>query len=180
MYGELPRRGTSHEPLKITFYWAGTHDWYIPGIYLSYFLRCNLPGLPGPHSTLGRIRSGRSADPFGCCDRKPCDSRLGPAKVPQPGVDLVNMAAPARSLAWSVSTAERKGLLLSRSILVWNSRCCVSVKKARKEWHPPKKVLNSADIEGRDRRGLVQLPNSICLHGASGLKVQILKGTKEH
>jgi hypothetical protein len=86
----------------------------------------------------------------------------------------------ARSLARSVSTAERKGLLLSRSILVWNSRCCVSVKKARKEWHPPKKVLNSADIEGRDRRGLVQLPNSICLHGASGLKVQILKGTKEH
>ncbi len=118
-------------------------------------------------------------------DQKPCDSRLGPAKVPQPGVDLVNMAAPARSLARSVSTAECKGLLLSRSILVWtlNSRCGVSVKKALKEWNQPKKVLNSADIEGRDRRGLVvQFPNSksICLHGAKGLKVQILKGTKEH
>ena len=61
-----------------------------------------------------------------------------------------------------------------------NSRCGVSVKEARKEWHPPKEVLNSANIEGRDRRGLVQLPNSIGLHGARGLKVQILKGTKEH
>ena len=61
-----------------------------------------------------------------------------------------------------------------------NSRCGVSVKEARKEWHPPKEVLNSASIEGRDRRGLVQLPNSIGLHGARGLKVQILKGTKEH
>ncbi len=63
---------------------------------------------------------------------------------------------------------------------MWNSRCGVSFKKALKEWHLPKKVLNSADIEGRNRRGLVQLPNSICLHGARGLKVQILKGTKEH
>ncbi len=61
-----------------------------------------------------------------------------------------------------------------------NSRCGVSVKEARKEWHPPKEVLNSANIEGRDRRGLVQLPSSIGLHGARGLKVQILKGTEEH
>ena len=61
-----------------------------------------------------------------------------------------------------------------------NSRCGVSVKEARKEWHPPKEVLNSANIEGRDRRGLVQLPNSFGLHGARGLKVQILKGTEEH
>ena len=61
-----------------------------------------------------------------------------------------------------------------------NSRCGVSVKEARKEWHPPKEVLNSANVEGRDRRGLVQLPDCISLHGARGLKVQILKGTKEH
>ncbi len=62
------------------------------------------------------------------------------------------------------------------------SRCGVSssVKEARKEWHPAKEVLNSANIEGRDRRGLIQLPNSIRLHGARGLKVQIPKGTKEH
>jgi hypothetical protein len=32
-------------------------------------------------------------------DQKPADSRLGPAKVPQPCVDLVNVTAPARSLA---------------------------------------------------------------------------------
>ena len=148
--------------------------------HISSAVRFLAVRVPAAHRAESACRSGRLEDPFGFCDRKPCNSRLGSAKVPQPGVDLVNMAAPARSLAWSVSTAERKGLLLSRSILVWNSRCCVSVKKARKEWHPPKKVLNSADIEGRDRRGLVQLPNSICLHGASGLKVQILKGTKEH
>ena len=62
---------------------------------------------------------------------------------------------------------------------MWNSRGGVSFKEARKEWHLPKKVLNSA-IEGRDRRGLIQRPNSIGLHGARGLKVEILKGTKKH
>jgi hypothetical protein len=51
---------------------------------------------------------------------------------------------------------------------------------ARREWHPPQEVPHQANIEGRDRRGLVQLPNSVGLHGARGLKVQILKGTEEH
>ena len=36
---------------------------------------------------------------------------------------------------------------------MWNSRCGVSVKKALKEWHPPKKVLNYADIECRTGEG---------------------------
>ncbi len=49
-----------------------------------------------------------------------------------------------------------------------NRRCGVSVKEARKEWHPPKEVLNHANVEGRGRRGLVQLPNSIGLHGVPG------------
>ncbi len=101
-----------------------------------------------------------SAYPFGFCDQEPADSRLRPANVPQPGVVLVTLTAPARSLARSVSTAECQGLLLLRSVLVQNSRCGVSIKEARKEWHPPKEVLNSANIEGRDKRGLVQLHNT--------------------
>jgi hypothetical protein len=157
--------------MKSTLYWAVAYVWYKPGTYLTYLFSCTLPGIPGLHRAPGRIRSGRSADLFGFCDRKPAYSILGPAITP--GADLVSMTAPARSLALSVSTAECKGLLLSRSVLVWNSRCGVSVQEARKEWRPPKKVLNSANIEGRDRRGLIQLPSSIGLHGARGLKVQI-------
>ncbi len=56
-------------------------------------------GLPGVPSALGRFRPGLSADHFGFGDRKATNSRLGPAKVPQPGVDdtvdLIDMAAPA-------------------------------------------------------------------------------------
>jgi hypothetical protein len=54
-----------------------------------------LPDISGLTSAPGRFRSGLSANPFGLGDRKATHSRLGPAKVPQPGVDLINMAAPA-------------------------------------------------------------------------------------
>ncbi len=90
------------------------------------------------------------------------------------------MAAPARSLARAVSTPEFEGLLLSRSILVWNSRRGIAMKKARKERHPPKKVLCPTDLESRDRRGFIQLPNSVRLHGPRGMKAKILKGAEEH
>jgi hypothetical protein len=58
-----------------------------------------LPGIFGLPSAPGRFRPGLSANPFDLGDRnlvrKAAHSRLGPAKVPQPGVDLINMAAPA-------------------------------------------------------------------------------------
>ena len=85
-----------------------------------------LQGLPGLPSALGRFRPGTSANLFGFDHRKSTNTRLGSAKVPHPGVDLIHMAAPARSLASAVSTprAEFEGRLLSRSILasVWNGR----------------------------------------------------------
>ncbi len=88
-----------------------------------------LPGLPGLRSAPGRFRPGTSANLFGFDHRKSTNTRLGPAKVPQPGVDLICMAAPARSLARAVSTPEFEGLLLSRSVLVWNGRRGIAMKK---------------------------------------------------
>ena len=112
-----------------------------------------LPGLPGLPSAPGRFGPGTSANLFGFDHRK---STKEPDKVSQPGVDLIHMAAPARSLARAVSTPEFEGLLLSRSILVWNGRRGIAMKKARKERHPPKKVLCPTDVESRDRRGFIQ------------------------
>ncbi len=54
-----------------------------------------LLGIFGLPSAPGRFRPGLIANPFGRGDRKATHSRLGPAEVPQPGVDLINMAAPA-------------------------------------------------------------------------------------
>jgi hypothetical protein len=142
--------------------------WYMKGIWMVYerhiswggllLLGGTLPGLPGLPSAPGRFGPGTSANLFGFDHRKSTNTRLGPAKVPQPGVDLIHMAAPARSLARAVSTPEFEGLLLSRSILasVWNGRRGIAMKKARKERHPPKKVLCPTDVESRDRRGFIQ------------------------
>ena len=52
-----------------------------------------LPVMSGLPTAPGRFRLGLSANPFGLGDRKATHSRLGPATVPQPGVDLINMAA---------------------------------------------------------------------------------------
>ncbi len=60
------------------------------GFFLFSWL---LPGISGLPSAPGRFRTGLSANPFDLGDRKATHSRLGPAKVPQPGVDLINMAA---------------------------------------------------------------------------------------
>ena len=67
-----------------------------------FLFDCTRPALPGLISAAGRFTYQNSID-----------SRLRPAKVPHPGVDLKNMAAPACSLACTVSTPEFKGLLLS-------------------------------------------------------------------
>ncbi len=121
------------------------------------------PGLPGLSSAPGRFGPGTSANLFGFDHRKSTNTRLGPAnlKVPQPGVYLIHMAAPARSLARAVSTPEFEGLLLSRSVLVWNGGRGIAMKKARKERHSPRKVLCPTDVESRDRRGFIQLPNTV-------------------
>ncbi len=54
------------------------------------------------------------------------------------------------------------------------------MKKARKEWHPPKNVFCPTNIESWDRGGFIQLPHSVCLHGARGVKAKILKGAEEN
>ena len=64
------------------------------GLFLFSWPLLGIFGLQVP-SAPGRFRPGLSVNPFGLGDRKATHSRLGPAKVPQPGVDLINMAAPA-------------------------------------------------------------------------------------
>ncbi len=54
------------------------------GCFLAFLVFQLVPSAQG--------RPGLSANPFGLGDRKATHSRLGPAKVPQLGVDLINMA----------------------------------------------------------------------------------------
>ena len=151
----------------------------IPSIYISYLLCRHFAGLPGLPSAPGCLRPGLSTDQFRLGHWKSSNSRLGPAKVPHPVINLIDMAAPAWCRALAVSTPVFEGLLLSSSILIRNSRCGVAIKKARKEWHPPKKVFHPANIESGDRRRFIQLSNSIWLHSSSCSQEKILKGTEE-
>ncbi len=75
---------------------------------MTYTFRSTIAGLPGLRRAPRCFGSGYSADSFCFCDWKP---RLGSAEDPQPGVDLINMVAPAWSLAHlTVSTPKFEGL----------------------------------------------------------------------
>ncbi len=154
MYRSLLRLGTSHRHRKSMFFALERNARYNPGIYLSYLLSSNLAGLVILPITRGCF----------CLlilwDRKASNSRLGPAKVPQPVVDLINMAAPTSAWcrAFTVCTPECEGLLLLHSELVLNGIGGDAIKEARKEWHLSKEVLNPANVQSRDRWGFIQLP----------------------
>jgi hypothetical protein len=60
---------------------------------MSYMFSSTLVGLTGLNSAQGCLKPGLSPDSFCFCNRNPSNLnfRLGPAKVPQPGVDLIDM-----------------------------------------------------------------------------------------
>ena len=83
--------------------------------------------------------------------REAAHARLGSSKVPQPGVDLVNMAAPPRVRARPIGTAVLKSVLLSAVVLVWNCGGCITVQKAWYKRNSAKKVLNPSYVESGNR-----------------------------
>jgi hypothetical protein len=72
------------------------YSWYIPCIYYAYAMRLSLASPLSSPAALGSLRPGLPSElvSFGHREVANRDTRLGPSKVPQPGVDLVNMAAP--------------------------------------------------------------------------------------
>jgi hypothetical protein len=82
-------------------------------IHSAGLFNCTLLGLTVLISAVRRFSLGLSADPFCLGHRKSSKLSLRPAKVPHPGFDLINMAAPVCSLACTFSTTEFEGLLLS-------------------------------------------------------------------
>ncbi len=47
--------------------------------------------------------------------------------------------------------------------IVWNGKGGVAIKKAQKGWRPPNKVLCPANVETRDRKGLIVASYSFLL-----------------
>ena len=67
---------------------------YIPCIYYAYLMRWSLASPLSCPSALGSLRRGLPSELLSFGHREAAHARLGPSKVPQPGLALVNMAAP--------------------------------------------------------------------------------------
>ncbi len=94
---------------------------YIPCIYYTYTMRRSLASPLSCPSALGSLRPRLLSELLSFGHREAAHARLGPSKVPQPGVDLVNMAAPPRGRACTIGTAALKSILLLVAVLAWNS-----------------------------------------------------------
>ncbi len=70
---------------------------------------------------LGSLGPGLPSDLLILGHREAAHARLRPSKVPQPGVDLINMAAPPRGRASTIGTAALKIVPLLAAVLMWNS-----------------------------------------------------------
>ena len=106
---------------------------YIHCIYHVYTSRKSVASagpLCGPRS-FGSFGPRLPSDLLSFGHREAAHARLGPSKVPQPGVDRVNMAAPPRGRARTIGTAALKSVPLTAAVLMWNS--CISVQKAWNE-----------------------------------------------
>ncbi len=120
--------GSTGQQIEFTQKICFTHSRDIPGInniYTMYipciFQSLDSPGqLCGPRS-LGSIGPGLPSDLLSLGHREAAHARLGPSKIPQPGVDLVNMAATPRGRASTIGTAALKSVPLSAAVLMWNS-----------------------------------------------------------
>ncbi len=107
---------------------------YIPCIYHAYTMRRSLAILLSWPSALGSLRPGLPPELLSFGHREAAHARLRPTKVPRPGIDLVNMAAPPRGWASTIGTAALKSVLQSAAVLMWNSWSCISVQKESMEW----------------------------------------------
>ena len=72
-------------------------------------------------SALGSLGPGVPSDLLSLGHREAAHARLGASKIPQPGVDLVNIAAPPRGRVSTIGTAALKSVQLSAAVLMWNS-----------------------------------------------------------
>ncbi len=102
----------------------------MPGIYhvyTTYTMRRSHASQLSCPSALGSLRPGHPSDLLSLGHREAAHARLGPSKVPQPGVDLENMAAPPRGRASTIGTAALKSVPLSAAVLMSNSY--ISVQK---------------------------------------------------
>ncbi len=84
---------------------------YIPCIYYAYTMQWSLASPLSCQSALGSLRPGLPSELLSFCHREAAHERLGPSKVPQPGVHLVQVAFPSRKHGMSGTRPRRSSIL---------------------------------------------------------------------
>jgi hypothetical protein len=122
---------------------------YIPCIYYEYTMRRLIASHLSCPSALGSLRPGLPSELLSFGHREATHASLGPYKVPQLGVDLVNMAAPPRGRANTIGTTALKSVLLS--VLYLCGIVEVAFPSRKHGMSSADEVLNPLDVESGNR-----------------------------
>ena len=119
--------------------------------------------LAGPTGLLGafyRSTPAPLADLLSFSNRETGNARLGASKVAGPSAQPNSKSLPCRA-AYFFGIVE-------------------VVLPSRKQGKSGTPILNPANVESRDRGGLVKFSDSVRLHGASETQAKVLKGTEKN
>jgi len=110
------------------------------------------PLRPSPDDRLAPLLSLRH--------RQTPQARPPAPKLPQPWVDLVDVAPPTAIHSGSICDPVLKRAGLEVPQLVRYGRSSVALQETGKEWHPAKHKFAGGDVQDRSRERLVQLGHS--------------------
>jgi len=128
------------------------------------------PLRPSPDDRLAPLLSLRH--------RQTPQARPPAPKLPQPWVDLVDVAPPTAIHSGCICDPVLKRAGLEVLQLVRYGRSSVALQETGKEWHPAKHILAGGDVQDRSRGRLIQLGGGT-MHGPGGRQLQLLKGAEK-
>jgi len=129
------------------------------------------PLRPSPDDRLAPLLSLRH--------RQTPQARPPAPKLPQPWVDLVDVAPPTAIHSGCICDPVLKRAGLEVLQLVRNGRSSVALQETGIEWHPAKHKFAGSDVQDRSRGRLVQLGGGT-IHGPCGRQLELLKSAEKH
>ena len=121
----------------------------------------------------------RLAPLLGLRHRQTPQARPPAPKLPQPWVDLVDVASPTAIHSGCICDPLLKRAGLEVQQFVRYGRSSVALQETGKEWHPAKHKFAGGDVQDRSRGRLVQLGGGT-IHEPGGRQLELLKSAEKH
>ena len=187
-----PKQQNTEYPVFMKYYVHRCTYWYKsvhPSIY-QYIQVCTtlhfksgeicLAMLTSLSWTLVPVNAGRLLPVFSVFNWQTTQARLATSKLPQPRVNLIDIAATPAVHCCCISAAHRETSILALAVQMRDCWGWVSSQKQGHKGDSANHVLCWSHIQTRCRGWFVQLDHPRVLHRSLDWQIQLLKGAEEY